>query len=74
MMSQVYKLATAGKRAAEYKYACIIQSLDDEFGDITVQALRLKNEDGTDFIVQPEDVFNVTIDCIDQILPNPQVL
>lgn len=52
----------------------IIQSLDDEFGDITVQALRLKNEDGTDFIVQPEDAFNVTTDCIDQILPDPQVL
>lgn len=68
------KINSTGKSANKYRYVCIVQSKDDEDGEIIVQGLRVSDESGTEFVVQEGDIFVTTIDYVDEKLPEPKLI
>lgn len=52
---------------------CIIQSVDEDDGEIVVQGLRVTGRNNTQFVLKENDVFTVTIFDIVAVLPNPEI-
>lgn len=68
------KVSSVTKITTEYRYLCIVQKKDEEDGEITVQGLRVKSKNGTEYVVKGNDMFQVNMHSIIDILPYPKLI
>lgn len=58
----------------EYRYAAICSSVDDEDGELRVTFLKIHEQNGTLFILNENDISDVSIDQVIQKLPVPNLI
>lgn len=59
----------------EYRYVCSVLKKDEDDGEVTVQGLKLMNDDGTEFSnIDESDVSNVPFENIIEILEEPKIV
>lgn len=69
------KFSSAGKsKASVYRYVCNVLAKDDEDGEIRIQGMRLKNDEGTEFVEQEDDVSCVPLESVIAVLPEPKII
>jgi len=58
------------RNKTHFKYVCVVQSVDDEDGEIVVMGLKKTDDFGTEFIVDDQDITTISADMIQAILPS----
>lgn len=57
-----------------FKYVCLVQSVDDDDGDVIVQGLKQRDCIGTQFSTNDGDMSTITAEMIQAILPDPNMI
>lgn len=69
-----YVLVKFVTKNTEYRYAAICSSVDDEDGELRVTFLKIHEQNGTLFILNENDISDVSIDQVIQKLPVPNLI
>jgi len=58
----------------QFKYVCLVQSVDDDDGDVVIQGLKKIDSIGTEFLINDGDMCTITAELIEVILPDPNMI
>lgn len=68
-----YVLVTFQVRKTEYRYAAVINQVDNDESELTVTFMKICDKKGHKFVMNENDTSDVSFDQILQKLPNPDV-
>lgn len=68
-----YVLVTFQDRKTEYRYAAVINQVDNDESELTVTFMKICDKKGHKFVMNENDTSDVSFDQILQKLPNPDV-
>lgn len=60
------------RNQTHYTYVCRVEEVDDEEGEIVVQAYRKRNSLSTEFSTIPKDISGISLEMVVAILPDPE--
>lgn len=62
------------RNKTQFKYVCLVQSVDDDDGDVVIQGPKKINSIGTEFSINDGDMCTITTEIIEAILPDPNMI